>query len=63
MKVGKAIEEVALENGFSYIVSPQMMVGCDVLLFANEKFNISNLVLKKLGIDISDTLTTSKKTN
>jgi outer membrane protein len=50
-KVGKAIEEVALENGFSYIINPQMVGGGDVLLFTDEKYNISRLVLKKLGID------------
>lgn len=53
-KVGKAIEAVAIENGFSYIMNPQMLGG-DVLLFADEKYNISNLVLKKLGINIDKT--------
>ena len=53
IKVGKAIEEVALENGYSYIINPQMIGGGDVLLFTDEKYNISNLVLKKLGIDLS----------
>jgi outer membrane protein len=49
-KVGKAIEEVAVENGYAYIINPQMIGGGDVLLYTNEKFNISDLVLKKLGI-------------
>jgi outer membrane protein len=49
-KVGKAIEEVANENGYSYIINPELIGGGDVLLFANAKHNISNLVLKKLGI-------------
>jgi outer membrane protein len=53
IKVGKAIEEVALENGYAYIINPQMVGGGDVLLFTDEKYNISNLVLKKLGIDLS----------
>lgn len=53
IKVGKGIEEVALENGYSYIINPQMIGGGDVLLFTDEKYNISNLVLKKLGIDLS----------
>ena len=48
-KVGKAIEEVAKENGFSYILNPRMLDGGDVLLFTDEKYNISELVLKKLG--------------
>jgi outer membrane protein len=52
-KVGKAIDEsVAVENGFSYIINPQMIGGGDVLLYANEKTNIPNLVLKKLGVEI-----------
>jgi outer membrane protein len=49
-KVGKAIEDVATENGYSYIINPQMMGGGDVLLFADDKYNISELVLKKLGV-------------
>lgn len=49
-KVGKAIEEVARENGFSFIINPQIPGGGDILLFSDEKFNISVLVLKKLGI-------------
>lgn len=61
VKVGKAIEEVATENGYSYIINPQMLGGGDVLLFTDEKYNISNLVLAKLGVDISK-LTTSPPT-
>ena len=53
IKVGKAIEEVALENGYAYIINPQMIGGGDVLLFADEQYNISDFVLKKLGIDLS----------
>ena len=49
-KVGKAIDEVAKEHGYTYIMNPQMVGGGDVLLFADEKYNISDLVLKKLGI-------------
>lgn len=52
-KVGKAIEDVAKENGFAYIINPQMIGGGDVLLFADERNNISNLVLTKLGVDVS----------
>lgn len=48
-KVGKAIEEVAKENGYSFIINPQMIGGGDILLYSDDKFNISNLVLKKLG--------------
>lgn len=51
-KVGKAIEDVAKENGYSFIINPQIMGGGDVLLYSDEKFNISNLVLKKMGITV-----------
>lgn len=49
-KVGKAIEEVAKENGFSFIINPQLLQGGDILLYSDEKYDISTLVLKKLGI-------------
>jgi outer membrane protein len=60
-KVGKAIEEVALENGFSYIINPQMIGGGDVLLFTDEKYNISQLVLKKLGVNVDEQAKTPAK--
>ncbi|MFD1003085.1 OmpH family outer membrane protein [Ohtaekwangia kribbensis] len=49
-KVGQAIEAVATEHGYSYIINPQMLGGGDVLLFSDQKYNISNLVLQKLGV-------------
>jgi outer membrane protein len=49
-KVGKAIEAVAKENGYSYIINPQLVGGGDILLYSDEKNDISVLVLKKLGI-------------
>ncbi len=50
-KVAKAIEAVAKENGFSYILTPQMVGGGgDIILYGDEQYNISTLVLKKLGI-------------
>lgn len=51
-KVGQAIEAVANEQGYSYIINPQMLGGGDVLLFSDQKYNISNLVLKKLGVTL-----------
>lgn len=47
-KVGKAIEQVAVENGFSYVISPKAISGDDVLLYTDERYNISDLVLAKL---------------
>ncbi|HET9487916.1 MAG TPA: OmpH family outer membrane protein [Chryseosolibacter sp.] len=52
-KVGEAIEAVANENGFAYIINPQIIGGGDVLLFADERYDISDLVLHKLGIDVA----------
>ncbi len=49
-KVGKAIEDVAKENGYAFIIAPQVMNGGDILLYSDEKYNVSNLVLKKLGV-------------
>lgn len=60
-KVGKAIEEVAVENGFAYIINPQVIGGGDVLLFTDEKYNISDLVLKNLGVDITNSKTSPAK--
>jgi outer membrane protein len=48
-KVGKAIEDVAKENGFTFILS-QQIGGLDVILYGDEKMDISDLVLKKLGV-------------
>jgi outer membrane protein len=48
-KIGDAIREVAKENGYSLIVNAQ--VGqADILLYTDEKYDVSNLVLKKLGV-------------
>lgn len=59
-KIGKAIEEVAKENGFSFIINPAIQNGGDILLFSDEKYNISDLVLKKLGITPAPPATTGK---
>ncbi len=49
-KVGKGIEEVAKENGFTFILSQQIGGQFDVILYGDEKMDISDLVLKKLGV-------------
>ena len=49
-KVGKAIEQVAKENGYSFILNPRLMTGGDILLHTDPKFDISELVLKKMGV-------------
>lgn len=50
-KVGKAIEDVAKENSFNFIINPQLLQGGDILLYSDEKYDISPLVLKKLGVN------------
>lgn len=48
-KVGKNIELVAKENGYSFIINSQLS-GTDILLYSDEKFDVSDLVLKKMGV-------------
>lgn len=48
-KVGKAIEDVAKENGYSFIINNQIS-GLDVILYGDEKLDVSDLVLKKMGV-------------
>lgn len=49
-KIGKAIEDVAKEQGFSFVFTSTTMGGADILLYSDEKFDLSNAVLKKLGV-------------
>lgn len=60
-KIGNAIEEVAKENGYSFIINPQLQGSIDILLYGDEKYDISVLVLKKLGITPTVPTTTPKK--
>jgi outer membrane protein len=49
-RVGKAIEDVAKENHYAFILNPRLMSGGDILLFTDQRFDISDLVLKKMGL-------------
>lgn len=49
-KIGEAIEAVAVENNYDFIFSAGTQ-GVDILLYAKQDKNATNLVLKKLGID------------
>ena len=49
-KIGNAIKEVQTENGYSMILSTGTQ-GLDVVLAADEKYDVNNLIFKKLGID------------
>lgn len=48
-KIGNAIKEVAEENSYTHVFSAGSP-GFDVLLYAREEDDISDLVLKKLGV-------------
>lgn len=48
-KVAKAIEDVAKENAFTFILT-QQIGGLDVILYADDKMDVSDLVLKKMGV-------------
>lgn len=50
-KIEKAIELVAKENGYAYIVNPKQVQSGPFILYADDKYNIAPLVLKKLGVD------------
>ena len=51
-KIQKAIVEVAKENGYTFIInSGQPEIGLHIILHSDEKYDISNLVFKKLGIE------------
>lgn len=50
-KVGKAIADVSKENGYTFIMTPTANGGQgQVLLYKDPQFDISKLVLKKLGV-------------
>jgi outer membrane protein len=48
-KIGNAIKEVAEENSYTHVFSAGSP-GFDVLLYAREEDDVSNLVLEKLGV-------------
>jgi outer membrane protein len=48
-KIKKAIAEVAKENGYSFVLSPRVG-GSSLVIYSDEKDDVSDLVLKKLGV-------------
>lgn len=49
-KIGTAIEDISKENGYTHVFN-MTASGASILLYAREEDNVTNLVLKKLGID------------
>ncbi len=49
-QINNAIKEVALENDFVYILNANAQ-GLSIVLYAPEENNVSNLILKKMGVN------------
>lgn len=49
-KIGTAIEQVSNENGYTHVFN-MTASGQSILLYAREEDNVTDLVLKKLGVD------------
>lgn len=49
LQVGRAINQVAAENGF-YVILPKKIGNYNFLIYQDKKMNVSDLVLQKLGI-------------
>lgn len=49
LKVGRAIDAVATEHGYSIII-PIRISGLELILYGDEGRNVSKLVLQKLGV-------------
>lgn len=49
-KIGTAINEVAKDGGYSYIINAGVP-GLDVLYYADSTMDVSNAVLKKMGVE------------
>lgn len=52
-KIGNAIEAVAKENGYTFILTEQIG-GLDVILYADDSTDVSDLVLKKMGVTVAE---------
>ncbi len=48
-RIGAAIDEVAVENGYSHILNVGV-AQLDIVIYGKEDFNVSKLVLTKLGV-------------
>lgn len=60
-KVGTAINDVAKENGYAFVITLNAAgSGEKVLLYKDSQFDISNLVLKKLGVTPTAAAPTTK---
>lgn len=61
-KVGNAIAEVAKENGYAFIITLNAAGGGgNILLYKDAQFDVSPLVLKKMGVTPTAAVTTPAK--
>lgn len=51
-KIGEAITAVSEENGFDFVLSSVIGGNTDIVLYAKEEYDITLLVLKKLGVTV-----------
>ncbi len=63
-KIQKAIDDVAKENDFTYILSSDGAMGqVPIILYGPDNLNVSDLVLKKMGVTLpSEVKTTGTET-
>ena len=53
LKIDRSIKEVATENDYSIIINSAVPWNQNTLLYGAKEYDISNLVLKKMGITIN----------
>jgi outer membrane protein len=53
LRIDKTIQEVANENSYSIIINTELPAGQRSVLFAVKEYDISELVLKKMGLSIN----------
>lgn len=61
-KIGDAINAVAKENGYAFVLNPRIS-GQDVVLYVAEGFDISDLVLKNLGVAVTPVAANTSQPN
>ncbi len=54
MKIQTAINDVAVENGYTVVMNQSVIMGETNLLYAAPGRDLTPLVLKKLGVDLSE---------
>lgn len=58
-KVDKAIQAVAAEHAYTYILHQQYQ-GLTIILYGDEKLNVSDVILKKMGVTPTPPVTPKK---